>query len=133
MADFTGTTTVAAPAPALFAYLSEVANLPRYFARMTSAAPGEGEEVRTTARMPDGTEVQGDAWFRVDETARRIEWGSEGPSEYAGHLEVTARGDSSEVEVHLHTTRVEDDDAQVRDGIAETLARIKEQAESGPS
>jgi len=59
----------------LFDYLSDVGNLPRYFSRMTSAQPGQGEEVRTTAKMPDGTEAQGDAWFRVDQSAQRIAWG----------------------------------------------------------
>jgi uncharacterized membrane protein len=129
MGEFTGTTAVSVPAATLFGYLSDVGNLPRYFARMTSAQPGEGEEVHTTAEMPDGTEVEGDAWFRVDESAHRIEWGSEGPNDYSGHLEVREAGEGSEVEVGLHTTRVPDGDDQVQDGIAETLARIKEQAE----
>ena len=139
MADFTGTTTVSVPASALFDYLSDVANLPRYFARMTSAQPGQGQEVKTTAKMPDGTEVQGDAWFRVDPDAQRIEWGSEGPSEYSGYLDVRPAGngnadgsaDGSEVEVHLHTTRVQPGDRQVQDGVEETLANIKSQTETG--
>ncbi len=130
MGDFTGTTSVSAPIDALFGYLSDVSNLPRYFARMTSAEPGEGEQVRTTAVMPDGTEVQGDAWFRVDRAARHIEWGSEGPSAYAGHLQLTPDGQGSEVEVHLHTTRVPDGDREVTEGVQETLATIKALAEN---
>lgn len=129
MADFTGTTTVSVPTSALFDYLSDVANLPKYFSRMTSARPGQGEEVRTTARMPDGTEVQGDAWFRVDRDAQRIEWGSEGPSEYSGSLDVRPSGEGSEVEVRLHTTRVESGDREVQDGVDETLSNIKAQTE----
>ena len=130
MADFSGTTSVATAPDALFDYLSDVSHLPDYFARMTSAAPGDGEEVRTTARMPDGTEVQGDAWFRVDTSARTLEWGSEGPSEYAGRLAVRPSGDGSEVEVHLRTTRAEAGDAGVEDGIRETLAKVKERGEA---
>ena len=130
MADFSGTTSVSTSPDALFDYLSDVSHLPDYFARMTSAAPGEGEEVRTTARMPDGQEVQGDAWFRVDASARTLEWGSEGPSEYAGKLEVRPSGDGSEVEVQLRTTRVEAGDPEVQDGITETLGRIKERGEA---
>ena len=133
MADFTGTTTVSVPTTALFDYLSDVANLPKYFSRMTSARPGDGEEVKTTAKMPDGTEVQGDAWFRVDQDAQRIEWGSEGQSEYSGSLDVRSSGEGSEVEVRLHTTRVEPGDPEVQDGVDETLANIKTQAESGAS
>lgn len=130
MADFTGTTTVSVPTTPLFDYLSDVGNLPKYFSRMTSARPGQGEEVKTTAKMPDGTEVQGDAWFRVDQAAQRLEWGSEGPSEYSGSLDVRPSGEGSEVEVRLHTTRVQPGDRQVQDGVEETLANIKQQAES---
>lgn len=129
MGDFTGSTTVDVSASALFDYLSSVRNLPRYFTGMTSAEPGDGEEVHTTAKLPDGREVEGDAWFRVDDGAQRIEWGSEGPNDYHGYVDVTASGDGSQVEVHLHTTRVDDGDADVERGIQETLANIKRQAE----
>lgn len=131
MADFTESTTIDMPAQALFDYLSEVGNLPKYFARMTSAEPGDGEEVHTTARMPDGTEVAGEAWFRVSESSQRIEWGSEGPNDYSGYLDVTPAGDTSTVEVHIHTTRVEDQDQQIVDGLRETLGSIKQQVEGG--
>lgn len=126
MADFSSSTTVNASSQALFDYLSDVSNLPKYFARMTSAKPGEGDEVKTTAKMPDGTEVQGDAWFTVDDSAQSIEWGSENnDSNYGGQLKIDADGDSSSVTVTLHTTRVEAGDSQVQDGLAETLANIK--------
>lgn len=129
MADFSDTTTVSAKPDAVFAYLSDMGNLPRYFARMTSAERGDGEEVRTTASLPDGREVQGDAWFRVDDDAQELSWGSEGPSSYSGSLHVRASGDGSEVEVQLHTTRVEAGDPEVQDGLRETLAKVKEQVE----
>ena len=97
---------------------------------MTSAAPGDGEEVRTTARMPDGTEVQGEAWFRVD---ARPAGSSGGPRDRASTPAASrcgAAGDGSEVEVHLHTTRVEDGDAEVQQGIDETLGRIRTRREA---
>lgn len=131
MGDFSGTITVNASNQALFDYLSDVGNLPQYFSRLTSAVPGDGEEIKTTAKMPDGPEVQGDAWFRVDKTAQRIEWGSQGQSEYSGYLDVTPSGDGSQVEVHLHTTRVHEGDREVQDGVTETLDNIKQQAERG--
>lgn len=129
MGDFTGSTTVDASSDALFDYLSDIGNLPDYFARMTSAEPGDGEEVKTTAQTPDGQEVAGDAWFRVDQQAQRIEWGSEGPSDYRGYLDVTPSGDGSTVEVHVHTSRVGDGNADARDGLEETLATIKQRVE----
>ena len=129
MGDFTGSTTVDAPPASLFDYLSDVDNLPKYFTRMTSAKRGDGEEVHTTAQIPGGREVEGDAWFRVDEDTQRVEWGSEGPNDYHGYVDVTPSGDGSQVEVHLHTTRADDGDAQMEHGIQETLANIKQEAE----
>lgn len=129
MGDFTGTTTVDVDTAKVFDYLSEISNLPKYFARMTSAQPGDGREVKTTAKMPDGQEVQGDAWFTVDDSAQRIEWGSEGPNDYHGYVDVRPAGSGSEVEVHIHTTRVPDGNSEIEDGVRETLAKIKQQVE----
>ena len=125
MGDFRATTSVHADEGALFDYLSQVGNLPDYFSRMTSAKPGDGEEVHTTAQMPDGTQVEGNAWFRVDEHAHRIEWGSEGPNDYHGSLEVTATGGACEVAASMHTTRVADGNSEVQQGLHDTLATIK--------
>ncbi len=125
MADFSSTTTVDAPPQSLFDYLSDVGHLPDYFAGMLAAEPGDGEQVHTTAKLPDGQTVQGDAWFRVDESAKKIEWGAEGPSSYSGSLDVDGQGDSSSVTVTLHTTRVQDDDGHVQSGLEKTLTSIK--------
>lgn len=125
MADFTDSTHLDVDAQTVFDYLSDVSNLPHYFARMIEATPGDGEEVHTKARMPDGQEVQGDAWFRIDEGATSIEWGSEGPSNYHGSVTVTSSGAGSEVEVRLHTERVFADGGEAQQGIQETLANIK--------
>jgi uncharacterized membrane protein len=125
MADFTDTTPVNVDVATVFDYLSDVSNLPHYFARMTEATPGDGEEVHTKAAMPDGQEVAGDAWFRVDDQAKTIEWGSEGASDYHGKVTVRSAEDGSEVEVHLHTERVSADDDEAQQGIRETLSNVK--------
>ncbi len=130
MADFTESTDVDADDQALFAYLSDVSNLPQYFSRMTQASPGDGEKIHTKARMPDGHEEQGDAWFRVLTERQRVEWGSEGDSDYHGHLDVESAGAGSRVEVHLHTERVQAGDEQIREGLKETLSNIKRLVEA---
>ena len=130
MGDFHATTTVEASENALFDYLSQVDNLPHYFARMTSATAVDGQqEVHTTARMPDGQQVEGDAWFRVNTGDRRIEWGSEGAHDYHGSLEVTDAGGGTEVQVRMHTSRVADGDTEVQQGLDDTLATIKDLVE----
>jgi hypothetical protein len=68
-------------------------------------------------------EVQGEAWFRVDEAATTLAWGSEGPNDYSGELEVSPDGDGSKVAVRLHTER--DDAPAIEHDLAETVAAIK--------
>jgi hypothetical protein len=95
---------------------------------MLSAESAGGEVVKTQAVLPDGREVEGEAWFRVDGEARRVEWGSEGPNDYHGGLAVTD-GPPATVEVHISTENV------VSEGIDgdldRTLANVKRLVESG--
>ena len=127
MADYEHADDVPAGADELFAYLSDVRNLPKYFARMTSARPVESEAVHTTARLEEGeggpAEVEGEAWFRVHDAEKRLEWGSEGPSGYRGELDVTGDASGSRVAVRLHTDH--DDPPGVQDGLRETVGNIK--------
>ena len=80
--------------------------------------------------MPDGTTVEGRAWFTTEDAERHIAWGSEGESGYRGDLDVRSTGAStSEVEVTLHTERVDAGDPQVQQGVDQTLATIKQLVE----
>jgi len=142
MEDYEGSTTVDAPADELFEYLSKVENLPEYFDRMTSARNLPGDEVEVEAKVepgdagssrgPSGGDdertVAGDAWFTIDADSRTLRWGSEGPHDYHGELEVTRSGDAaSTVTVRLHTTHQAEG---IQDGIDETLANIQRLAGS---
>ena len=130
MGDYEKSTTVQAAPDKVFAYLSDVKNLPAYFDRMTSATPGEGDEVRTTA-LVDGQEVGGTAWFTVEEDERMLSWGSEGPNDYHGELEVSASDEepgASLVTVRLHTTRV--DNGSIDEGLITTLENVRDLVEA---
>jgi uncharacterized membrane protein len=125
MADYERAQTVEAPAEALFAFLAEIGNLPRYFEQMTAAEPAGGEAVRVTAEV-DGREREGEAWFRVDRESRRVEWGSEGPNDYHGWLDVTDEGGGrSTVAVHVSTERVEDRPDEINQGLERTLGNVR--------
>jgi uncharacterized membrane protein len=126
--DYEQTTTVSADADALFNYLSDVNNLPDYFAAMKSAEPAEGDAVHTVAEV-DGTELEGEAWFTADSEARSIRWGSQGPNHYSGELEVVGADTGSEVTVRLHTEHADRD--AINDGLVETLQHIKNNVEAG--
>src|SRR5919202_2155693 len=115
MADYERTTTIDAPADDLFEYLSKVENLPSYMDRMVSAHNLPGDEVEVEAKVEPGDvgagsgdsnagqTVGGEAWFRIDADARTLSWGSQGPHDYHGELQVTGDRASSTVTVRLHT------------------------------
>lgn len=127
MGDYEQSSTVNADPDALFTYLSDVNNLPSYFASMKSAEPAGGDAVHTVAEV-DGTEREGEAWFTADAEARSIRWGSEGPNHYSGELAVTGAETGSQVTVRLHTEHV--DGQAINDGLTETLAHIKRNVEA---
>ena len=136
MGSYESTTAVTASPDELFAYLSDVNNLPEYFAAMKSAEPAGDAEGHDGGSVPAGADAvhtvaevhgqrrEGEAWFRSDADARTLSWGSEGPSDYRGELSVTGEGERSSVTVRLHTEHVEGDDIQ--SGLDTTLAQIKE-------
>ena len=97
---------------------------------MTSAEPAGQDEVHVVADV-DGVTREAEAWFRVDRERRHLEWGSEGPDNYHGYLDVTGDGAMASVTVFLHTERV--DSGDIDRGIAGTLAEIKRLVEAGPA
>ena len=126
MADHERSHSVETDAARVYELLSDVTNLPRYFPRITSARPVDGgEKVETTAVIaPPGQEerrVEGEAWFRTDDAAKRIEWGAEGESDYRGTLTVEEAGSGSTVVLTLHTPR---EHPGLEDAIDETLTKI---------
>ena len=127
MGDYEQSTTVTTDPDALFSYLSDVSNLPDYFAAMKSAEPADGDAVHTVAEV-DGTEREGEAWFTTDEDARTIRWGSEGANHYSGELAVQGSDGGSQVTVRLHTDHVDSSDIDA--GLRETLDHIKRNVES---
>lgn len=128
MGDHERSTTVDAEPGVLFDYLSDVENLPHYFAAMRSAEPAGGDTVHTVADV-EGREVEGDAWFTAEPESRTIRWGAPGPHDYSGELAVVAAGAGSQVTVRLHTSHT--DGPAVDGGLDETLVTIKRNVEQG--
>ena len=119
------TIVISADADGLFAYLSDAGHLPEYFPDITEAHADGDRHVHVEAKIPDGSTQAGEAWFHVDDDARRLEWGSDSDAGYHGWLEVGDRGDGAEVRLGL--TMQHDD---VDRSIERTLERIKSIAES---
>lgn len=132
MSTYSRETNVKADEQAAYAYLSDVQNLPKYFPMITAAEEKSGDEVETTAVIqPPGEErhtVHGTAWFKHDDAAKKITWGSEGPNDYHGEIDVDADGaDDSTVRFTLHT---ESSHPGIEEQIDATLSTIRQQLES---
>jgi uncharacterized membrane protein len=130
MGDYKRSLEVAAPASQLFGYLSDIGNLPRYFTAMTRAEPAGDGAVWVVAKLNGATHAA-EAWFRVDAERQHLEWGSEGPNDYHGYLDVSGDDKASSVTVFLHTER--HDSGEIDQGIAETLDAVRRLVEAGPA
>lgn len=116
------------PGDVLFAYVSLVRNLPRYFPAITLAEPLDEQRVRVEAEV-HGRPVAATAWLEVDEEAWSMRWGAPGPNDYHGELHVTGAGSGDcEVSVVVHTTRA--GGPEVARGLAETVSTLAQLAGS---
>ena len=133
MPSYTRSTKIAVDEDTAYAYLSKAENLPEYFPRITEVNKKSGDEVETTAVIdPPGEpeqKVHGTAWFKTDDEAHTVEWGSEGSNHYHGELDFDPDGEgASTVRLTLST---ESDHPGIEDSIDETLATISKKLTEG--
>jgi uncharacterized membrane protein len=122
MGTYRHTATVDLPADELFAFLRKPENLPRYFTAMTEAKRTGEEEVHVEADV-HGHHVSGEAWLRIDDSGRKLEWGAENEDDYHGELEITEHDKvTSGISIVLHTEHAEGD--EVQKGLEETVAAL---------
>lgn len=133
----------------VFAWLTDVENLPGYLPPVTDAsikgpaAEGSpGQKVRMTLEFPNGSSFDAEGYLATDERERRMEWGTETERDYSGWLTVGNHGEGgSEVIVHLSFgKRSAEGDIQegapadhdpIEEGIGATLEFIRRQIEEG--
>jgi uncharacterized protein YndB with AHSA1/START domain len=140
-----------APPEEVFAWLSDVGNLPEYLppvvassAEGSSAEGVPGQRIRATLEYPgqEGRTFDAEGYLAVDEAERRMEWGAEAGRDYSGWLTVANCGeDGSEVVVHLSfgersvepemQGRTPEDRDPLAEGISATLESIRRQIEEG--
>ena len=145
--EYEQTQVIAASPDEVFAWVSDVGNMPGYLPPIKEAsiegesAPGTpGEKVRMEGEVPDRGEFGGEGYLSVDEGARRMEWGAEVSRDYSGWLTVADDGaGGSEVTVHLSfgersvEGEIQDESGEDRDPLEEavgaTLESIRRQIE----
>ena len=143
--------TIDASPEEVFAWLSDVGNLPEYLPPVVasssegpSAEGVPGQRIRTTLEYSGQKERRFDAegYLTVDDSERRMEWGAEAGRDYSGWLTVANRGDGgSEVVVHLSfgersvepemQERAPEGRDPLAEGISATLESIRRQIEEG--
>lgn len=120
----------------VFNFVSDVKNLPKYLPTVHRAEPQPGERVRVQGQAHDRP-YDSDGHFKVNQTDRRLEWGSDGEHAYSGWLQIDEEGRSSaRVTVHLTfepdprtNERLKegtgDRDRTIREGIEKALESIR--------
>jgi ribosome-associated toxin RatA of RatAB toxin-antitoxin module len=149
MQEYEQSKAVAAPANEVFAWVSDVENLPKYLPPIKeagiegSAAEGSpGERVKLQVGIPDRGEFESEGYFDVNVEARTMRWGAETDRDYSGRLTVAEAGEGqSEVTVHLSfgqrsvEGQIQEDSAEDRNPLEEslgaTLESIRRQIEEG--
>ena len=114
---------VAASPDAVYAAISDVANLPRFVPQMIGVRPAGEDRVEVDARY-EGHEQHGEASFHADPADRRIEW--DAPSGYRGWMKVDPDGAGSRLTLFLETIHGSERDYD----IAATLSAIRMLVES---
>lgn len=100
MSQYERTLAVDATPDEIFAYVSDLNNLPEYLPTVHHAEPQQNERIRIQGKAA-GHKYDSDGYFRVDTTARRMAWGSDGDNNYSGWLTVNKADQASTVTVHL--------------------------------
>lgn len=149
MQEYEQTQTINAPAGPVFAWLSDVDNLPHYLPPVKESAVAgpsssdtPGQRIRLRVEIPDRYETESEGYFSVDESSRSMQWGAEMSRDYSGWLAVEENGEAqSVVTVHLSfgPRSVEDeiqegssqDRNPLAEGITSTLESIRRQIEEG--
>jgi hypothetical protein len=103
MPEYSERIDVAAPAEAVFRFVSNVENLPKYLPTVHTAHPQGRDRVEVDGEA-NGHPYKSDGWFKADPDKKTMSWGSDGENDYAGRMTVTSQGAGSTVECALRFT-----------------------------
>jgi hypothetical protein len=104
MGEYIGRIEIARPPAEVFAFLSDLGNMPRYLPTVTHVGPRgqhDGHDDVTVEGEADGHAYHNDGWIKAEPEAQRMRWGSHTMQDYGGALEVKAAAGGSAVELRL--------------------------------
>lgn len=94
--------TIDASPDQVFAFVSEIGNLPKYLPPITSAEPIPPDKIRLQGEVPNHGKIDGEGYYHVHQDERRMKWGSNVGRDYSGQLTVAGHGEGqSELTVEL--------------------------------
>lgn len=126
MPTFKSSVSIEQPPEAVFDFVKDPRNVPRFVEQVSALEPLGDEQVRIRAEV-GGNEVVTQGTFRVHEGhRRRIEWELDIENGYRGWLEVDPEGEVCSVTVELHTER----EAELDDRLDRVLFALKRVAEA---
>lgn len=133
MSDFERTLTVKADVNAVYQFLSDVNNMPKYLPTLQHADKPQGDKVHVTGDV-HGQHYDSHGYFHADPASHRLEWGSEGDHHYSGWMTLKpgdATGDLTEITMHLHFEKLPpmphgDPDDAMLDGMQRALEAIRD-------
>ena len=139
MGDYTSRIDIGRPAEEVFAFVSDIRNMPRYLPTVRGAAPQQGERVMVEGEA-NGRAYRSDGWFKVDPAARSMSWGSDGETDYHGEMRVAGADGRARVELRVHLNprpdlernlqaQTGDAGASVQEGLDAALRSIKAECE----
>ncbi len=127
---------VATSADAVFAFISKISNLPQYLPTVQGAHAHGADRVEVDGKA-NGHQYASAGWFKVDQDARSMSWGSDGQNDYAGRMAVTGDVHAAQVECTLKfspTSEIRESmdkhqggpSAAMTDGLRASLKSIKQ-------
>lgn len=117
---------------AVFEFVADVHNLPKFMPTTKRVEPQPGGRVRVEGEA-EGHAYAADGYLRADRDRLRLEWGAD-ERHYAGHLSVAPESkDRSEVTVHLSflgpppgtPPKEGPSESEIRDGLDKALQSIE--------
>ena len=101
MQEFEQTETVKVASEQVFAFVSEIKNLPQYLPTVRQAELKGGNRIHMQGQAP-GASYNDSGFFKADPQQQRMEWGADDGHGYQGWLQVQSRGEQAcEVTIHL--------------------------------
>lgn len=132
MSEYQNSIIIAANPDKVFDFVADINNLPQYLPTVHKATLESDDRIRIQGEAA-GHKYDDTGYFRADKESRKLEWGSDGESNYSGWLKVDQGEDTSSTNLSVHISYGDsnkkhegvDWDNVMNEGISKTLQSIK--------